>query len=342
MPLSFIESPFPTKMAYEAWLRLPPADQPAARTKAALQIATASCVPTSTTTISECPKPTSIELPSDVRMAIAGFLKFNDLVLTAARVDRAFREAARVAIHAVWPALSPLLEAPFSLSRRDMLELTELRCARTSAHLGTSGAQTLANACVVGALVELRVLDLGRNRIGDDGCASLAEALASGGMPCLKVLDLRDNLIGDQGCMALVEACADGAMAQLRVLSLASNHIGSPSCAALATTCASGALAQLHQLELGDNQIDDGGCAVLARACVTGALPRLEVLDLQTNRIGDGGVSDLAKALAGGALQNLKVLCLNSNVIANGLSVLEEACAGGSRRKLPEIHLDVN
>ena len=51
------------------------------------------------------------------------------------------------------------------------------------------------------------------------------DSVAIGAMANLRELELRDNEIGDAGITALAQACASGAMANLTVLHLLQNKI---------------------------------------------------------------------------------------------------------------------
>ena len=70
-------------------------------------------------------------------------------------------------------------------------------------------------------LMQLRTLDLSKNKLGADGAAELAGALCRGGAPLLGTLMMGYNGVGDRGAAALGKA----GRRELRVLDLSGNSL---------------------------------------------------------------------------------------------------------------------
>jgi len=242
-------------------------------------------------------------LNRDCLCHITGQLALADL-LTATRLNRAYRDAAGARATSLWPMLEPLLAAPFRLSRRDLLVRTELRLAD---HLtGDAQLRALCAACAVsGVLAAVNVLDLSYDRISEDGMADFASALASGALPSCTRLDLCNNQIGDKGLEAFASACAGGAMASASYINLACNGIG------------------------------DKGVKAFAAALAMGGLADCKKLILMGNSIGDMGLTALAEALAGGALASLEEICTGGEMY-EGHPALTAACRARGVRLFQE------
>jgi hypothetical protein len=143
--------------------------------------------------------------------------------------------------------------------------------------LTARGAVPVLEALRLRAPADLRVLDLGHNRIGRDGCAAVARMLASG-VPLLRELELRGNALGNRQAATVCGAVLGSARCRLAHLGLADNNITTAGCscsylpgaagaagAAGATVCPHHTLARLvahyphlRHLDLGWNQISRG------------------------------------------------------------------------------------
>ena len=175
-------------------------------------------------------------------------------------------------------------------------------------------------------LSELKMLDLGYNRLGGTSAVHIARlrnlttlnlwnnSLGVAGiahfseLDNLKTLDLRNNSLGDAGASQL------SALTNLSALYLSSNDLGKVGAASLSH------LVNLRTLDLWDNNLGDDGVSRLSD------LKNLTTLYLGYNGLGDSG----AERLAG--LSNLKTLDISNNNLSHvaaehlsklvGLSVL--------------------
>jgi len=148
-----------------------------------------------------------LETPDLVQLIVGG-LQLADVALVALQINRAFHAAARGRVAKLWPKVSRLLASPFNLSRRDLLrkDYLNLRDKRINAARCTA----LAEACAMGALPNLVVLQLCEDKIGDVGITALAQSCAKGGLPALVELHLYDNQVGDAGMVSLPRLSARG------------------------------------------------------------------------------------------------------------------------------------
>lgn len=179
-------------------------------------------------------------------------------------------------------------------------------------------------------LAGLRVLRLGRNRLGDAGAEAL---VASPHFAQLEELDLSENDIGDVAAKALAESpnlaglrrlelagngvgpagaeavAASDRRPPLERLGLAGNRVGGPRLLALDRP---GAILGVTALNLAENGIGPDGLAALLAGC-----PAADVreLNLSSNELGDDGARALAE-WPGSA--GLRVLRLTGNGIGNG------------------------
>jgi Ran GTPase-activating protein (RanGAP) involved in mRNA processing and transport len=175
--------------------------------------------------------------------------------------------------------LKKLREAPWKMTMKRMVHGIDSYIVHRD--IDNTDCLNLAEACVKGALANVRELTLSGNAIGDAGCAALADAAGKGALANLKELHLYNNQIGDAGCAALADAAGKGALPNLQTLELSGpdggrGGIGDAGLTALA--CAKGALANLTTLWLPHNQIGDEGMIKFSEALGKGALPALKVL----------------------------------------------------------------
>ena len=232
---------------------------------------------------------------------IVGLLPLRDVALGTFTTDIKLRGHSRDRIDVLWPMLSPLLGAPFGLTRRDLLCRRELSLFRK--RIGVTELQTLSSAIAIGALLSLLQLNLVGNQISDAGLTAFAEALQQspmGALPAkLKILDLSENGIGDAGLIAFAEALKSprGALGSCTKIYLSENKIGDVGMQALATAVSSGALPKLETLFLGNNKIGDAGLIAFAEALKSprGGLPKLEKLFVFGNPGNTAGVVDACK-----------------------------------------------
>ena len=155
-----------------------------------------------------------------------GSLIFADLTLDSAalitfRVDHKLHELSRARIAALMPRLSPFLHAPYLNIRslRDLLEMESLNLANKGINNSSVAtlAATLASACSVGALVQVKTLDLTGNPC-PFGVEQLISAIAKGALPNLRSLNLPRGL-SLTPLKALIELVTNGAP-QLNTLTL--------------------------------------------------------------------------------------------------------------------------
>jgi hypothetical protein len=136
--------------------------------------------------------------------------------------------------------------------------------------IGAKDIQCLSDACVSGALTQIKTLYLASNHMGDAGLHTLATAFSSGALPQLAQLHLCANQISSAGLSALCSA-ALCSLQLLEVVSLAGNRIADAGAVSLVTACSNGAMPRLshlrlERLEVGDNPIGDAGAAAMASA----------------------------------------------------------------------------
>jgi hypothetical protein len=120
---------------------------------------------------------------------ISAHLTLGSAALITFRVDHKLHELSRARIAALLPRLSPLLHAPYLNFRslRDLLEVESLNLANMG--INNSSIATLASACSVGALVQVKTLDLTGNPC-PTGVEQLISAIAKGALPNLESLNL--------------------------------------------------------------------------------------------------------------------------------------------------------
>lgn len=137
----------------------------------------------------------------------------------------------------------------------------------------------------------VRLLDLGRNRVGEAGVRAIVTSPYLSG---LRALHLGRNAL-DRGAIG---ALGNG-LGELERLDLDFNGLTGDDVRVL---CASGRLAGLRELNLSNNRIGQAGCEALA-ACAE--LRSLEVLFLHDCRLDDDAVDALLGSPHLGALRNL-------------------------------------
>ena len=152
---------------------------------------------------------------------ISAHLTLDSAALITFRVDHKLHELSRARIAALMPRLSPLLHAPYLNIRslRDLLEMESLNLANKGINNSSVAtlAATLASACSVGALVQVKTLDLTGNPC-PFGVEQIISAIAKGALPNLRSLNLPRGL-SLTPLKALIELVTNGAP-QLNTLTL--------------------------------------------------------------------------------------------------------------------------
>jgi len=152
---------------------------------------------------------------------IFAYLTLDSAALITFRVDHKLHELSRARIAALMPRLSPFLHAPYLNIRslRDLLEMESLNLANKGINNSSVAtlAATLASACSVGALVQVKTLDLTGNPC-PFGVEQIISAIAKGALPNLRSLDLPQGLTLTP-LKALIELVTNGAP-QLNTLTL--------------------------------------------------------------------------------------------------------------------------
>ena len=151
---------------------------------------------------------------------IFAHLTLDSAALITFRVDHKLHELSRARIAALMPRLSPFLHAPYLNIRslRDLLEMESLNLANKGINNSSVAtlAATLASACSVGALVQVKTLDLKGNPC-PFGVEQIISAIAKGALPNLRSLDLPTVTLTP--LKALIELVTNGAP-QLNTLTL--------------------------------------------------------------------------------------------------------------------------
>lgn len=175
--------------------------QAAARAEAARALKAARRPPAPSEALSE-------EVFRNLGSLISAHLTLGSAALITFRVDHKLHELSRARIAALLPRLSPLLHAPYLNFRslRDLLEVESLNLANMG--INNSSIATLASACSVGALVQVKTLDLTGNPC-PTGVEQLISAIAKGALPNLRVLDL--PCVTLTPLKALIELVTNGA-----------------------------------------------------------------------------------------------------------------------------------
>lgn len=198
------------------------------------------------------------------------FLPLADLARAALRTDRTFRDVARERLKRLWPVLSLLLDEPFRLSKRDIVEMTVLKLS--SRRIGGAGAIALAQACASGALGSLKYLSLSLNGLGDAGIIAFADGIKPtpenpmGALGNVEYLSLEGNQIGDEGMAAFSAVISSGALDRLTRLELQYNQIGNDGMKAFFAALGSGTLGALTKLQLAGNLVSDAGISAFCAA----------------------------------------------------------------------------
>ena len=163
------------------------------------------------------PEAMSEEVFRNLGSLIFAHLTLDSAALITFRVDHKLHELSRARIAALMPRLSPLLHAPYLNIRslRDLLEMESLNLANQG--INNSSIGTLASACSVGALVQVKRLDLTGNPC-PFGVEQLISAIAKGALPNLRSLNLPRGL-SLTPLKALIELVTNGAP-QLNTLTL--------------------------------------------------------------------------------------------------------------------------
>jgi hypothetical protein len=160
--------------------------QAAARAEAARALKAARRPPAPSEALSE-------EVFRNLGSLISAHLTLGSAALITFRVDHKLHELSRARIAALLPRLSPLLHAPYLNFRslRDLLEVESLNLANMGINNSSIAtlAATLASACSVGALVQVKTLDLTGNPC-PTGVEQLISAIAKGAFPNLESLNL--------------------------------------------------------------------------------------------------------------------------------------------------------
>jgi len=228
---SFIESPFPTKVAYAAWLSLPTVEKPAALAEAEALYAPRPVLP---------PPTVAVLRNDDLARHVVSFLPLSGVAVVL-QLDRGFFALARERVAVMWPKLSPLLEEPFNLTHRDLVWMECLNLYKRG--IGDGDLRVLSEACANELLSQLKEIKLRWNQVGDVGLSSLADACAKGSLPALEVLDLYNNCIGDAGMVSLSEALGKGSLPALKLLYLNANPFGDAGMGKLSEALGNGCMA---------------------------------------------------------------------------------------------------
>lgn len=163
-------------------------------------------------------------------------------------------------------------------------------------------ADVLEFAPLLGERASMRLLWLGRNRIGNRGASAIAAQLAQNGS--LLELRLWDNRIGDRGVCALADALRENVT--LRTLILFGNRVRDVGAEALAEMLM--ANGTLRTLGLSVNQISDRGATALAHALTVNQV--LAELTLAYNRVSDeGGAALIVSFAVNATLAELSLWC---------------------------------
>jgi Leucine-rich repeat (LRR) protein len=182
-------------------------------------------------------------------------------------------------------------------------QLEDLSISGRNAELGPGGATALAPA--LGALSNLRRLDLSSNNVGDDGIAALCAHLTS--LCALVRLDLCMNDIGPRGVWLAAPFLS--CLSHLQELDLGYNSLGPEGISHLMSCL--GSMTALAQLSLQSNELGDSGAIALAAHLTS--LRGLRSLGLQNNSICDAGAVALSANLA--AVAYLRHLDLTDNCV---------------------------
>jgi hypothetical protein len=118
--------------------------------------------------------------------------------------------------------MKPLLTAPFRLTVQSIFGGSGALDLSGRA-LRSEGMEVLGLALVSGALPQLEILYLSRNRIGDDGMSAFADALSKGALAKCTYISLAGNQIGDAGLSAFAGALSGGALPNCSLIDVEGN-----------------------------------------------------------------------------------------------------------------------
>ncbi|XP_062392906.1 NACHT, LRR and PYD domains-containing protein 3-like [Sardina pilchardus] len=161
--------------------------------------------------------------------------------------------------------------------------------------LSDKSCSYLASALKTSHSSNLRVLDLGWNKLLDSGVELLCSALCHHNCK-LEELELERCNLSDKSCSYLASALKTSHSSNLRVLRLGWNKLLDSGvellCSALCHhNC------KLEELELDNCNLSDKSCSYLASALKTSHSSNLRVLNLSDNKLLDSGVELLCSAL---------------------------------------------
>lgn len=213
--------------------------------------------------------------------------------------------------------------------------------------LDHEAGRSLAQALSAGACINLRSLELARNRqLGDETLISLIDVIVQGAMPNLTRLDLCETGMKRGGALALVKAAQANHLSSLEDLRLSGNPIPKRDMTALVKTLGSGVCTSLTRLDLADTNMREGMGRALANAMVEGGLPKLAILNLSdNNHLKDRHVSTFLKVLADhpGTCTHLRSLNLSFTGMARASCMaLGRALQGGALVNLETLDLGRN
>jgi CheY-like chemotaxis protein/Leucine-rich repeat (LRR) protein len=169
----------------------------------------------------------------------------------------------------------------------------------------------------LGALSEIRELNLSSNGFGAEGAGELVKFLEGGGrqrsrghiaMPFLDRLDMSNNNLGDDGTTRLTRAISKRSQIHFVDLKLSSNNIGAGGVETIMNKLLQH---NLVSLSLDKNAIGDQGCQLVAASLQT--MKALSRLNLSFNQIGSRGVNSLMRSLI--ACESITYLGLSGNIL---------------------------
>jgi len=164
--------------------------------------------------------------------------------------------------------------------------------------------------------LNLKALNLSKNKIGRGGCEELAKGIAANSS--LTDLNLEDNLIDDVALNTLAANIAQKPL--LSVLNLNGNHIGPEGAAALVQHLSNPERGPLPHLNLARNRLGDAGAIQLA--AFLKANTTLKEVNLSGNEIGDEGAKAVAQALTRSSV--VRIDLSHNNIGAAGALAVEQ------------------
>ncbi|XP_062392911.1 NACHT, LRR and PYD domains-containing protein 12-like [Sardina pilchardus] len=206
-------------------------------------------------------------------------------------------------------------------------------------NLSDKSCSYLASALKTSHSSNLRVLDLGYNKLLDSGVELLCSALCHHNCK-LEELELNMCNLSDKSCSYLASALKTSHSSNLRVLRLGWNKLLDSGvellCSALCHhNC------KLEELELDNCNLTNKSCSYLASALKTSHSSNLRVLNLSNNKLLDSGVELLCSALCHNCkLEELRLD--NCNLTNKSCSYLASALKTSHSSNLRVLNLSNN